>query len=440
MKVLPKLSTVASLLLLAACNTAAIPEPQETITQVISVPLEAEDTRASIAAYYGAEVMVWTDEMAVIGLENAELFTTGGRKNKLNQQIIEVVESNDEVFAAGGQMATMNGSTAWANGSTAWANGSTAWANGSTAWANGSTAWANGEFMLIPANTAAWQQINLEQAQSVASNLGYGVVVAVIDTGVDLEHPAIIEGLAPASSWKDYVDNDATPQEKGVLGEGGYGHGTSVAGIIRQIAPAAQIMPLRVLNSDGSGNVSDIALALVWAVDHGADIINMSLGSQKRSKAVDAAINYATSRDVIVISSVGNSGTEKVVYPAKDAENKGDKLLRLSVTSVDSSDHKSDFASYHSSVEIAAPGEDIFGPAPEMRAASWSGTSMAAPVATGAITLALGENYSVPKKDLTDKLIGKSYDFYNNSMNETYKDLMGKGRIDVAAFLEDVLP
>ncbi len=418
----------------AGCSTQMGGEPPLAAAKpapdyVLTVSLSPDDTRQGIELRYGAEVMVWEPGVyAVLGLNgdlaNQGLTSQGG-----------VLEANRDAFLGGGEMAVMNGrSSLWAGGrSSLWAGGrSSLWAGGA------STLWAGGEFTWMPENTATWQQIRLQQGQALAQNLGYRVKVAVIDTGVDLNHPALLAALAPASEWYDFYADDAIPQEEGTLGEDGYGHGTNVAGIIRQIAPRATILPLRVLGPDGQGDVADLAAAVQWAVAKGAKVINLSLGSDAAIRAVDEAIRQATAKGVLVVASTGNTADTRITWPASTAADKPNRL-RASVTSVDADDRKSSFATYGRAVELAAPGENVYGPAPEMRLAAWSGTSMAAPMASGALALALGESLKVPAVNLADELRVRATDIYNNGLNSKYKDQLGKGRLNLEEFLRNVV-
>lgn len=260
----------------------------------------------------------------------------------------------------------------------------------------------------------------------------------MIDTGVDVLHPALREALAPAGQWYDFYADDMLPQEERGLGSDGYGHGTNVAGIIRQVAPNATILPIRVLGPDGHGDVDKLTAAIQWATLMDADIINLSLGSDVSVKAVESAIKIATGQGVLVVASTGNTVDKNVSWPASTAADKPN-LLRLSVTSVDPLDRKSDFATYGKPVELAALGEKVFGPAPELQLAAWSGTSMAAPMASGALALALGETLTVPTPQLVGKLMHHSADLYGNGLNASYKNLVGKGRLNLDAFLGSVV-
>lgn len=302
--------------------------------------------------------------------------------------------------------------------------------------------WAGGAYSPVPENNTPFKRIRLEEAHTLAPNLGAGVKVAVIDTGIDLTHAAFEGALAPAAEWKDFYGNDADPQEEGVLGvDPGTGHGTAVASIVLQVAPAATILPLRVLGPDGSGDVLQVAQAIDYAVSQGAQIINLSLGSTEQSKVVQDAVNRAASKNVLVVSSAGNANVGNLTYPAQNMADGESGKRSLSVGSVSVSDTsevslKSDFSNYNAKLELVAPGENIYAAAPDNLLVSWSGTSMAAPLVTGSLALALGQTLSVNIKDLTAKVAENAFNVYANGYNQAYKDKLGKkGRLDVQQFL-----
>jgi thermitase len=423
---------------LSACNTTTPVAPQvrsDSQDYVYALPIDITpaDTRTDLETRLGGKVVIFEPDMgfAVIGFENEQ---AARRADDGNTRL----EPNKGVFLGGGQMAWMNGSvSAWAGGSvSAWAGGSiSAWAGGSV------SAWAGGNYTYVPQNSFKWRQIHLEQGQRLATNLGSGIKVAVIDTGVDLDHPAFGDAILRADMW-DFVGNDPIPQEEGTLGVGAYGHGTNVTGIVLQIAPRAKVLPLRVLGPDGRGDVTRVAAAINYAVAKGARVINLSLGSDNPSQTVKSAIDAATKKGVIVVASSGNTGDENVTFPANDAyiERTTAGELSFSVGSVDADDLKSTFSTYgkkNKPLEIVAPGEFVYAPAPDNRMAAWSGTSMAAPMISGALALALGQPLVVNTSELLEKLRGAATDIYNNNMNESYKDRLGKGRLNIQQFLLD---
>ena len=417
---------------------------------LVTLPLQPGDTAASVEATLGGTVVSWDASdcasgpagtcRALVGMNGAP--PVSAQSTALSAESLAVsaqrlsstlsksfgrrvaVEANRDQFSGGGALtATMNGSLA-------------IWAGGSLAiWAGGSLAiWAGGSYAPIPQNNGVWNTVHLQQAQILAPNLGAGVTVAVIDTGLDLSHPAFTGSLTDPTTWKDYVGGDAVPQDEGTLGVGGYGHGTNVAGIILQIAPKAKIMPLRVLGSNGSGDVANVASAISWAGAHGAKVINLSLGSTSDSKTVQDAIKAVTAKGVLVTSSAGNSNLNTLTFPAAVSEQ---ITGLLSVGSVTPQDVKSAFSNYSQNLQMVAPGENVYAPAPGNMMAAWSGTSQAAPMAAGALALALGQSLKVPVGSLLDTLTNSTFNVYANPLNNPYaKDQkLGNGRLDLSAFL-----
>ncbi|WP_216319104.1 S8 family serine peptidase [Deinococcus aestuarii] len=425
--------------LIAGCNQAStVPTAQsERPEYVMSVPVTPQDTPQTLGARYGGRVVELNAEagFAVVGLDAGAAKTRNLRAQALGDE--PVAEPNIDQFQAGG-IALMGGARSmWAGGARSM------WAGGARSmWAGGARSmWAGGTYALVPENTAPFKQILLEKAHALAPGLGAGVKVAVIDTGIDLAHPAFIDSLAPATEWKDYVGNDALPQEQGVLGVGGHGHGTAVAGIVLQVAPLATILPIRVLDSDGAGDTDHVASAIYYAVEKGARVINLSLGSVTKSDVIEQAVKYATEKkNVLVVSSAGNDNAKTITFPAQHASDGADGERSLSVGSVNALDLKSSFSNYQKDrLELMAPGENIFTAGPDGLLVSWSGTSMAAPIVAGGLALALGQTLAVPLKDVTKKMAETGQDLYNNGRNSAYKDLLGKGRLDLEKFLTNAV-
>ncbi|WP_407543059.1 S8 family serine peptidase (plasmid) [Deinococcus radiomollis] len=389
-----------------------------------TVPLQIGDTATSVQSAVGGTVVAWDNSgcvsglagscQALVGMNSTSSLSAQSLGNKLGRPV--AVEANKDQFSGGGVLtSTMSGSLA--------------------IWADGSLAiWADGHYAPIPQNSNLWNTVHLQQAQGLAPHLGAGVTVAVIDTGLDLKHPAFAGSLTDPSTWIDYVGGDAVPQDEGTLGVGGYGHGTNVAGIILQIAPKAKIMPIRVLGPDGSGDVVNVANAITWAGAHGANVINLSLGSLSDSPAVRNAISAVLAKHVLVTSSAGNSNIATLTFPAANPLNV-DGLV--SVGSVDSQDVKSAFSNYSQNLRIVAPGENVYAPAPGNMMAAWSGTSQAAPMAAGALALALGEPLKVPVSNLEGILQNSAFNIYTNPLNSRFANnqLLGNGRLDLSAFL-----
>jgi subtilisin family serine protease len=197
-----------------------------------------------------------------------------------------------------------------------------------------------------------------------------GVVVAVIDTGVDPNHSWFVNRLVPGQSFVgDPLDSSD-----------GHGHGTHVAGIVSQTNPAARIMPIRAVNAFGHGTDQQVSAGIVWAVENGASVINLSLGGQGRSFALDTAVEYARSRNVVVVAAAGNMGEQNspVMYPAAH-----DQVV--AVAAVDSSALVAPFSNRGFYVDVAAPGVGIVSSLPGGGFGSMSGTSMATPYVSGVV-------------------------------------------------------
>jgi subtilisin family serine protease len=165
------------------------------------------------------------------------------------------------------------------------------------------------------------------------------------------------------------------------------GHGTHVAGIVDIAAPAAKLMPLRVLDPEGYGDDFTIAKAVSVATRNGADVINLSLGSPNRSTLLRQAIQSATGDGVLVAAAAGNSNSFVPHYPAAGNGVAASADGLVAVTSVGMNASKSDFANYGGWVDIAAPGEGIRSAFPASVYANWSGTSMATPFVSGQAAL-----------------------------------------------------
>ncbi|MHA2043386.1 MAG: S8 family peptidase [Candidatus Thorarchaeota archaeon] len=211
---------------------------------------------------------------------------------------------------------------------------------------------------------------------------GAGVVVAVIDSGCDLNHPDLKNNLVKG---KNFVNPKKPPHDDNK-------HGTHVSGIIAAehndfgmvgVAPKAHIMPIKVLDRHGSGSLENTAKGIRWAVDNGADIICMSLGAPMKLQQVRKAVQYANSKGVPCFVAAGNSGrTKEVFYPAAYPET-------IAIGSIDENFNRSNFSNTGKNLDFMAPGGDIFSTVPDDWYAVISGTSMACPFAVGVAALVL---------------------------------------------------
>ena len=254
---------------------------------------------------------------------------------------------------------------------------------------------------------------------------GEGVVVAVVDTGVDLDHPDLASQIwvntdeiagngidddhngyvDDVSGW-DFASNDNDPNDV-------YGHGTHVAGIIAAenngigstgVAPDATIMPVRVLGSDGSGTASAVAAGIRYAAQNGADIINLSLGGSF-SSVIYAALQYAQSLDVLVVAAAGN---EYASTPSNPATASATLSNVISVGAYSSSNSLASFSNdvgFSGAVQVDAPGVNVYSTYLNGRYAIFSGTSMAAPHVAGLAALALSANGALTASQLRTTIV-----------------------------------
>ncbi len=232
---------------------------------------------------------------------------------------------------------------------------------------------------------------------------GEGVTVAVIDTGIypvdDLEPSRLVKG------WNFVGHNDDARDD--------HAHGTHVAGTVAQstgngkgvagMAPRARLMPIKVLSAFGSGTSHDIAEGIRWAVDHGARVLNLSLGGGGRSLAMESAVAYARRRGAVVVCAAGNSGSRGVSYPAAYRG-------AFAVSAVGPQGRLAPYSSFGPQVAIAAPGGDksqgeeagvlqqtlAEGSTTEAAFRWFQGTSMATPHVAGAAALVMSLGVSSP--------------------------------------------
>ncbi|MDQ7028692.1 MAG: S8 family peptidase [Ardenticatenia bacterium] len=264
--------------------------------------------------------------------------------------------------------------------------------------------------------------INAETAW--AQSRGDGVIVAVVDTGIDVEHPEFAGKLVPGY---DFARDDAEPDDED-------GHGTHVAGIVAAntdngdgiagVGWNARIMPLKVFDDTGLAADSDVAAAIRYAADNGARIINLSLGSTDDSQAIRDAIQYARSRNVLVVASSGNAYEEgnPTIYPAAIPE-------VLAVAAVDNSLQHASYSSAGPYVDVAAPGGDPTDPfdstiehwiwstyprtmagIPKLGYNALSGTSQAAPHVAGLAALIWSKNPSLSADDVANIIVTTASD------------------------------
>jgi subtilisin family serine protease len=271
----------------------------------------------------------------------------------------------------------------------------------------------------------AAQIIRLQDAQNGFRISGTGIV-AVIDTGVDVNHPVLQAVLLPgydftrnqpgASEWLDvselqngYIDTNSQDQQPGYVQQStaavldqstaavldgpdytAFGHGTMTSGLVHLVAPKAQILPLKAFSSNGTGYLSNIVAALYYATQHHANVVNMSFDLTSNSPSLTQAVSYANKAGVVLVAAAGNEDTSAAVYPA--ALNN----YVVGIASTTNWDSRSTFSNYGSvDVLIAAPGENVISTFPGGTYASASGTSFSSPLVAGTAALMLSARSSL---------------------------------------------
>jgi subtilisin family serine protease len=214
---------------------------------------------------------------------------------------------------------------------------------------------------------------------------GSGETVAILDTGIADSHPELRSSVV--NGWNTLDDGPKTedvPDFRDNNGNGAVdeavGHGTMVAGLVHRFAPRARLMPVRVLDSDGSGHLWALAEGILYAVDRGARVLNLSLGLAERSFLLEEVVDDAYRRGAVIVTSAGNGNTERPQYPAG--------LPRvLTVAALNPNNTRAWFSNYGGMVDVCAPGVRVCSTNWNGRFAVGSGTSFAAPIVAAEVAL-----------------------------------------------------
>ncbi|GGL85457.1 hypothetical protein GCM10010840_24200 [Deinococcus aerolatus] len=352
-----------------------------------------------------------------------------------------------QAYSAGSSLQAQGGTTEEPTMKSAAASGRIgAWAKGRIgAWAKGldSSTVASGVPNTFSENAAAWKLIKLPEAQAMAPNLGRGVVVAVIDTGLDVSHPVFAGHLTAPESWYDFVGQDTDPSDVSSSGGDLYGHGTAVASLVLQVAPEARILPIRVLNATGGGTVKNLAAGVDWAVKQGAQVINLSVASGVDGE-LSLALERAAAQGIYITLAAGNEGFQQVAYPARNTTKEDSMLGRYGVNAgaVSPDMALADWSNYGNTLELAAPGVDLATAVPNGEYAVVNGTSFAAPVLSGTLALALGESYSPTLKGQLALMMNTTATDItpaNRGLTRGKSNILGNGVVNAWLFMKKVL-
>lgn len=246
-----------------------------------------------------------------------------------------------------------------------------------------------------------------------------GVTVAVVDSGVLASHPDL---AGKVLAGYDFHNADADPSDDN-------GHGTAVAGLtaaasnnqlgMAGIAWANPILPAKVLGADGSGSYSAISNAITWAADRGARVINLSLGGTSSSRTLQQAVDYAWSRNAVVIAAAGNNGNNVLFYPAACTN-------VVAVSATNASDLRPSWSNFGSYVDLAAPGENVLSLQGAASYSSWNGTSFSSPITAGVVALMISANPGLSNQAVVDLLLRNADDIGSAGYDVYY----GNGRVN----------
>jgi len=313
------------------------------------------------------------------------------------------------------------------------------------------------------------------------------IIIAIVDSGVQISHLDLRDNIwsnkneiadngadddkngfiDDVNGW-DFVNNTADPNPKFSNGftEAGILHGTIVAGVaaasgnnasgISGVTWRTKLMPLKVLNDSGEGSTDKVIKAIDYAINNGADVINLSFVGFGFSKSLDAAIRRAYESGIIIVAAAGNeqdqgegySLDQTPMYPACHDGNNGENMV-IGVVATDTLDQKASFSSYgFNCVDIAAPGVNIYSTSVYSPAQSvagsffdkyydgyWSGTSMAAPIVSASVALVEAANPALNRNQVIDILINNADNI--NRLNPQFLNQLGSGRINLAGSVKE---
>lgn len=269
-------------------------------------------------------------------------------------------------------------------------------------------------------------------------NYGSPIIIAIIDTGVNYNHEDLKDRVLRDNFGNivgyDFVDNDNDPMDNN-------GHGTAIASIAaaagnNNIGMAgviwdAKIMPIRILDNDGVGDVNKIKSAIRFAADNGANVINLSIVSNAYDASLTEDLTYAYNKGAVLVAAAGNDNSSLTNYPRSPISNDGDRNIVIGVGAVNSADQKLDRSNYGKGVDISAPGTNILSAYYNKTNSKSeynlvSGTSAATAVVSGAAALIKNYHRDWTNKSITDIILTTVTPFSEKI------DGMGAGRLNLS--------
>lgn len=303
-----------------------------------------------------------------------------------------------------------------------------------------------------PSFASLWGLTKIQAPAAWDIATGNGVVVAVVDTGVNHAHPDLANNIwvNPGEIPNNGIDDDGNGYVDDTRGwnfvsgnnapTDGHSHGTHVSGTVAAVgnnslgvigvAPGSKIMAIKGLGDDGSGYDADLAQGIVYAADNGADIINMSWGGTGDSPVIEEAVDYAHSLGVVLVAAAGNSAIDANLFlPAKYAG-------VVTVSAFNSADTMASFSNYGQKIDVAAPGVGILSTVPGGYYSSFNGTSMASPHVAGLAALLLSRSPTLTNEQVR-QAIRRTSDDVGPAGFDTQS---GHGRINALKALQAASP
>jgi subtilisin family serine protease len=270
--------------------------------------------------------------------------------------------------------------------------------------------------------------LNLVAVHEVSD--GEDVNIAIIDGGVNFDHPALLASPGEIISGWDFIDSDELSFDE--PGGSCSGHGTFVAGIIKLVAPASTLYVYRVLDTAGYGDGYSIAAAVLDAINDSCKVINLSLGMIGVHDALEDALQYARSLGIMVVAAAGNDSTSSnLLFPFPASRN-----YCLAVAAIDSVNLKADFSNYGDKIDVCAPGTQIYSPYLDTLYAWWDGTSFSNAFVTGLAGLIYSKNPYLTWEEVDTAILNNAINL--DTLNPELAGLLGSGLIDILATVNAV--
>lgn len=277
-----------------------------------------------------------------------------------------------------------------------------------------------------PKFPSEWHLAKIQATTAWDSSQGNGVIVAVLDTGVDGAHPDLLPNLV--AGWNVYGNNADTSDP--------HGHGTWVAGTVAaatnnglgvaSVAGSAKIMPVRIADANAYAYWSTVASGVTWAADHGARVANVSYNGVSGSSTVRSAAQYFRGKGGVVVVAAGNSGGLESIAENPDV---------LTVSATDSADNRASFSSYGDYVDLSAPGTSIVTTGRGGVYATVQGTSFSSPIVAGVAALMMAAKPVLTPSQI-DALLLQSCDDLGTAGWDPY---FGRGRVNATKAVQAAL-